>query len=141
MENKVAQRTSINELQSTLVLLLRFLGSKLRHDSVKLRQVEEDGELKVVARGLDLHGSLRSKWHLPLYVFDLHLGTVVVEVGLHIYHELVREHDKASLVEEVGISLDNEGMELVAIIALEVAFFLELLLPKDWKHPLNQIKH
>ena len=54
---------------------------------------------------------------------------------------MVREHNETTLIEEVRIPLDNEGVGLITIIDLQVAMRLEELLPVNGQLSLNKIQH
>ena len=64
---------------------------------------------------LDLHCFKRCERHLPLGGLEARLSAVVIEVGLHIDHEVRCKHNESPLVEEVRVSLHDEGVELVAL--------------------------
>ena len=53
---------------------------------------------------------------------------------------MVGEDDETTLVEEIGVALDDKGVELVAVLRAQSQVALEELLPKDWQLPLNQVK-
>ena len=53
---------------------------------------------------------------------------------------MVRQDEEASLVHHVSVSLDDEGMVLIAIVLGQVAIALEKLLPVDRKLTLNKVE-
>ena len=54
---------------------------------------------------------------------------------------MVSEDDEATLVDEEGVSLDNESVRLVNVVRLQVAVLFEKLLPVDRQLSLDQVQH
>ena len=53
---------------------------------------------------------------------------------------MVRQDEEAPLVHHVSVSLDDEGMVLIAIVLGQVAIALEELLPVDRQLTLNKVE-
>ena len=53
---------------------------------------------------------------------------------------MVRQDEEAPLVHHVSVSLDDEGMVLIAIVLGQVTIALEKLLPVDRQLTLNKVE-
>ena len=131
VEDKVAQRAPIDKFERTLVFPLFLRGTKLFHDFDDLSLFKEEIELEIVARNFNLHGLESTQRHFPLHSSELGLRACLVKVSLDIDHEPIGKDNEPSLVHEVGVSLDNEGVALIAVIFGKIAVFLEKILPVD----------
>ena len=129
MENEVAQRASIHELEGTLVFLLRLLRTEFRHDPIHLWQVKEDREFPVSACWLNLERFQSRHWALPLHTLELGFRASLVEICLNIDHELVCENKESTLVHKVGVSFDDERMGLIAVFYQQITVVFEEVLP------------
>jgi len=93
---------------------------------------------------LHLHGLESGEGYLPfqsIFLGKCYFRAFFIEIGLRIDHEVIREDNETTLIEEVSIPLDNEGMGLITIINLQVAMSLEELLPVNGQLSLNKIQH
>ena len=141
MEDKVSQRSPVDEFDGALILPLFLRSAKLFHDLGHMNLIEEEVELEVRSSSFDLDSLEGTQGHLPLHRFEFSLRALFVKFRINVDHEPVGKDNEPSLVHEICISLDDESMALVAVVLGQLAVLLEKFLPIDGQLPLDEIQY